>query len=524
MKRVIGLAVAALLMVSNFAVPAMANPTLGSITINKTVEGKVYDIYRVLDLSYRETSGTNEERFAYTINPDFQAFFDKYNGINGDRAKAVEFISKFAPNSSEFTDFSNAVKEYALELHKAGKLSIDVWFTETATKNTIVFENIPLGYYLFYPEGSLSGLCNMDTVYPGAVINIKHIEYPEIDKKIDDGDKGKAGGSYTVGDVIPYILRSQVPDTTGYDSYIYIVTDKMSKGLTFNDDVEIKVDGSPLSDDMFAVPTPIDKGDYNEIKIIFNNAKDIFKHVKGADIVITYSATLNDKAIIGPDGNSNSATIEYSNDPKVTDSTGTTPDVDIVKVFTFKLNVLKIDAETFGGDPDAYYRLNDATFSLWTTKERAGVDTRYYGGDTLYRLDDDMNPLTTSNNGEFDFMIGEGTFYLFEEKAPAGFHKTEEPYIFIVEAKVEDNELKSLIVSQKKPDDNKNIVDMEVDADTGIIEAVILNYSDSGGILPGTGGAGTKIYMMGGGLLLLGSVAGMFISNRKKNRKTVANY
>ena len=46
-----------------------------------------------------------------------------------------------------------------------------------------------------------------------------------------------------VGETVNYTVTSQVPNVVGYDSYTFIVTDKLSKGLTLNDDIKVTIDG-----------------------------------------------------------------------------------------------------------------------------------------------------------------------------------------------------------------------------------------------------------------------------------------
>lgn len=49
-----------------------------------------------------------------------------------------------------------------------------------------------------------------------------------------------------IGDKINYKLTATVPDMSGYTSYTFKITDTMSKGLTFNNDVAITIGGTAL--------------------------------------------------------------------------------------------------------------------------------------------------------------------------------------------------------------------------------------------------------------------------------------
>ncbi|MDR2649154.1 MAG: SpaH/EbpB family LPXTG-anchored major pilin [Clostridiales bacterium] len=513
MKRFLSMIVASFVAVSS-AAPVMAaavpaESDKGSITINKTVAGKKYDIYRIFDMTMNEAG----DRFSYTINPSFKDFFDSKGYAN--RAAAVEFVTGL--RADDLAAFSNEAKEYALAKQKAGTFGDGVMYTATAAGTQIKFENIPLGYYLFYPEGTSNGLCNLTTAGPNAEIDLKG-DYPTVDKTIAGGAKG---ASHTVGDVVDYQLKAVVPDMTGYTKYHFIFKDKMSKGLTFDENsVVVKVDGNVLAEADYELTAVPGGSDSTDIKIVFVDFYNKYKEKTGADIVVTYSATVNDNAVTGAEGNSNNASIVYSNDPNYdyegenepgpNDPDPETPidPEDIVKVFVFDLSAKKVDGT------ELTRVISDAEFSLWTTKANSAETKNYTdnGGNdiTLYLV---TKTLKSDAEGKFNYKIGAGEYYLFEEKAPAGYVLNDEPIVFTIAAVINNNELEGLTVT---PSDA-----FTADADTGIVATNITNFADHDGEirLPGTGGMGTKIFMAGGGLLMIGSITGMFISSKKKAGK-----
>jgi fimbrial isopeptide formation D2 family protein len=423
----------------------------------------------------------------------------------------------------DITEFSNQAKVYALAKQKAGTLGQDVFFSATASGTTTVFADVPLGYYLFYPEGTSNGLCNLTSTDPDAEIDLKG-NYPTVDKTIvEEGSDGVTGSSYTVGDVVDYQLKAVVSDMTGYNKYHFIFKDNMSKGLTFDENsVVVKIGGVTLVKDAgYALTTSPGSNGSTDIKIVFLDFYANNKDKMGEEILVNYSATVNQNAVTGAEGNSNNASIVYSNNPnhEYTGENEPGPDdpetetpidpEEIVKIFVFDMKATKVDGDVLSR------AIPNAEFSLWTTKvpkDPSGIETKTYndsGTDvTLYLV---SKELKSDADGKFNYKIGSGKYYLFEEKAPAGYILNDEPLVFTVTAIIEDNELTGITV------DPTNVFTHSVE--TGVLATDITNFADSSVILPGTGGMGTKIFMMGGGLLMFGSIAGMLISSKRKAKK-----
>lgn len=196
-----------------------------------------------------------------------------------------------------------------------------------------------------------------------------------------------------IGDKVDYVLTSVVPDMTGYDTYFFVINDKMADGLTFdNTSVHVYIDGTELVNGGGTTYYRIDEGDAAKVgnvqytfQIVMN---DFIQHSadKGKELKVTYSATLNSNADITTTGNPNKVFLTYSNNPNVTadgESTGnpdepkpgTPPDPDTpdnpgddyddpvgvtpwsdVNTFTTAIKILKVDNDT---NP-----LKGATFQL----------------------------------------------------------------------------------------------------------------------------------------------------------------
>lgn len=478
----------AVMLVASAATGALAAGP-GEITVNKTVAGKTYDIYRIFDVTYTGT-GANKT-YLYTMTDEFKGFFTSEYGIAADdHAGAVAIVS----DSKKFDAFVEKVKKYALEN------GIAVTDSKTATGTSVVFSNLSLGYYLVYPQGGLTAACSLTTTDPEATVDVK-TEYPEIDKVIVENGTDKDVTTSKVGDMVTFKLTSTVPDMTGYTKYTYKVTDTLSAGLTFNNDVAVKVGTRTLySPQDFKVTPVAHAGNETIFEIDF---VDFLQHQAraGDKVVITYTATVNENAVIGGTGNPNEVNLIYSNNPKDENSTDKTPD-DIVIVYTFMLNLEKVDAANHAT------KLNGAIFSLWTPEFISGATTKSHtdGGSSivLYLI---KNDLETTGNGTFQFNVKAGTYYLFEETPPTGYNKMTDPIKFTVTPEFDPNTNLLLNVTT----DN---TDVTWDASTGSVSTTVENRS--GLELPSTGGRGVTLFVAGGGVLMLGSI-GTLIFRRKKS-------
>ena len=127
----------------------------------------------------------------------------------------------------------------------------------------------------------------------------------------------------SIGDTVTFTITSKVPShATDYDFYYFIINDTLSEGLTFGSITSVKVgdtemkklggEGVSAEQAEYAVYTEEDAGDHTfEIALLKANTAAF----AGKTITVTYTATLNEKAVIGGDGNLNTESVTYSNNP-----------------------------------------------------------------------------------------------------------------------------------------------------------------------------------------------------------------
>ncbi len=339
----------------------------GSITIKNPQENETYKAYKIFDVTYDlGGTGSDDDRYAYTIAPewvdDVQAYVGNTKGTDGtypaitakgltitpvkDTSGVVVYNVARVPDDPATTDvnediFSAADFGEAMAEESSGKTAV--------TFNGAKAENLDLGYYMVQPT-TANSLVSLTTTDADVVVSDKN-EKPEVDKSIlEEGkvldctntDEGHVHDdtcykdveeevdhtTASVGDKIPYQLETKVPDMTGYKTYFFVVNDTMSEGLTFNDDVKILIGGEDQTQKElvkgtdYSVKTTTDEDGKTNIRIVFNNMKQYWSDVEAEDwagepIVITYSATVDEDAVMGTVGNPNKAFIEFSNNPNV---------------------------------------------------------------------------------------------------------------------------------------------------------------------------------------------------------------
>ena len=293
----------------------------GSITVANPVKDQTYTAYKIFDVVYDD-----QDHYSYTIDStsDWYSTVSTYandtaHGLTLTQVNGGDTYVVTTGNGFSAPDFAAALKK-AIN-GKAGKpLSGDA--------GSVTVSGLDLGYY--FVASASGALCNLTTTNPTVTIHDKN-DMP-FEKTADATD-------VEVGQIVTYTIKGKVPDTTGFDKYTYEITDTMSDGLTFNrNSLAVKVGSADVTADT----------DKCEITYDAENASNTFKvtiKVKnckvGDDIVVTYNATVNEKAIAVV--SENKAELTYSNNPADLESKTTTPP-EIVKVYSAKIVIDKYEA------------------------------------------------------------------------------------------------------------------------------------------------------------------------------------
>ena len=633
MKRIKKLAslVLALTLVLTMALPALAaDNDLHTITVNQNADDKTthtYEAYQIFagDLADVEGkkvlsniiwgAGVNGDALLAALKAEksFAGAFDKCTTA----AEVAEVLGGDAFTNSTITT-STATDAFA----RIAENNLTTTIAGTATGTGSVKISVTgSGYYLVKDKDASVNTANgaytrfMLEVVGDATATVKS-EVPSGDKQIyiEDPDGNITTGdanNASIGSHVSYEITSKVPNHVGYNYYYFIMNDTLSEGLTFDGvgSVAVKVGNTALvqGTDYYVYTENVAPKTF---RLAFAN---IMKYEVGAPIVVTYSATVNDKAVVGTTGNPNTWNLQYSNNPDDTfdgdrpdgENTPGLPAEDANKVlgetpeektltYVTELDITKyansvaedhllagaeftltgiskqvvLNAVEYyeASENGTYYLLLDGTYTetapTGTEYVEIGVGTKdtttgyikdgdnyvvptdkaEYEGKTIYKLVKgtadayaDVNTkyekktvtetsyvdavvsieLTTDEYGKISFKdLGAGTYTLTETVTPEGFN-TLEPITITIGFKGPDEvstgdekcewtmTAEGLDITQNEDSSGNKL---------GIFSTNIVNKS--GSLLPSTGGIGTTIFYVVGGILVIG--AGILLVTKKR--------
>ena len=542
------------------AFAAEANTDAGRVQATVTNETKhSYAAYQIF-------KGTQEAGNAALGDVDWGS------GVNGpDLLTALQGDNRLnvgEGGSNIFAGYTEAAQvAAALEKYKADPVVAAV-FANLADKNRTgtaeaqiaagaTYVPIPVGYYLLVDTTNLGEGAN-DALNPALLqvtnngdITIKEkYEVPTVDKSVTgtDGITGEATDC-NIGDSVTFTLTGTLPgDGEGqydgkwlddYDSYKYIFHDTLSDGLQYNGDVKVYLaakgtDGEPdlagkteIAESGYTVAAGDAAAEGDTLTVTFEDLKKVDGVTDASFIIVEYSATLTEAAVIKKPGNTNTVKLEYSNNPNTdssgdpSDGTGETPE-DTVYVFTYELDGTKVDGQT----PNK--TLKDAQFVLYRGKD--GADPTYADGiptNVEYALvaggklegwtESRETAMGTDGNGkgilvsDVDGLFGvsgldAGTYYLEEVKAPAGYNLLKDPVKLTIDAEISGGDAET-----KQPptigrldlitEGKDGPITTEGNEDNGTVSLEVQN--NMGALLPSTGGMGTTLFYIAGAALVL---------------------
>ncbi len=372
------------------------------------------------------------------------------------------------------------------------------------------------------------------------------VDVPKVDKKIVEGNDKVDTNEAAIGDDVNYEITGTLPSNLdAYKTYYFEFNDTLSKGLTLKEDtIKVTVNGEEVKRGEDGLYTQEVSEDNNNttIKITIPDAKKVAG--AGADIVVTYTATLNKDAIIAGDGNDNKVHLVYSNNPNKNGDgtpgsndhpTGQTPE-EQVKTYTTELAVLKTDEEgkilegaefTLGGNgvkvslvtkeefvPDengAYWKLKNGSYTTMApASDNSNIDDydmdagKFSLKKTIkpsYETDNSSTAVDTiGKDGRITFTgLGAGEYTLTETKVPDGYNAID-PIRFTITFDPETKEFRAEGISLGA---------------NNTLETTVINKK--GSLLPSTGGIGTTIFYIIGGILVIGAGIILVVKKRASN-------
>ena len=478
----------ALVMALALTATAFAEGETGSITINDAVVGQTYTIYQILDL---ESYNASANAYAYKATTAWNTFINR-DDIKGTYVEVDAQGYVTWKGDADAAAFAKLAQKYAKDNSITNQGSV------TATSTTVSFTGLDLGYYLV--DTTLGTLCSLNTTNPDVVMEEKN-EVPTNVKTVEEDSTGNYGqkNDADIGQTVNF--KSTITAQPGAENYVF--HDTMSAGLTLNK-ASIKVNGVAVTDgqgndvagDNYTVSYPSGDGsDGCTFEIAF--AQSYLDTITAATtITITYSATLNENAVIAGEGNPNTSTLSYGNsgDESHTPS-GTTPPSETV-TYTWDVDVFK-----YTKDGETEKALADAKFTLSKNADGSNPIALVSKGNNVYRVaktgeTDTVTEITTDATGKFTIKgLDADTYYLTETAAPAGYNKLAGPVTIVI--------------------GENGVVNGTTEAPQGVDEVKVLNQS--GAELPSTGGIGTTIFYVLGGVLVVGAAV-LLVTKKRMER------
>lgn len=481
---------AAFALVLAMAVPAFADgANQGTISV-PAGSSHTYKIYQIFTGDYSNGKLSNVKWGQNSKNREGASVGGKVSEdvlnqlaavVNDSDAKKLEVIEKYA-------DLDN--KEFATVTHSNSA-------------------KVAPGYYLFKDTtATAENEVYITEVVGDVTIKAKNSNVPGFEKKLKDTNDTEGAttdwqdvADHDIGDAIPFKLEGTVPDDyTEYTSYYFAFHDEEEAGLTFNkDSVEVYVDDTKIAAG-FEVKTSTNDG--CSFEVVFSDLKAIDDVRAGSKIRVEYTATLNDKAVIGDDGNLNKARLEYSNNPRDTKSKGMTV-WDNVVVFTYQVVVNK-----YANSVAESNKLPGAEFTL-SKKLKDGKTKK-------------IDVVKSEGGVRFTFKgLDDGEYTLTETVTPEGYN-TIDPITFKVSANHAitwngTGDRNTLLESLTgNPVTGKITFAKNANVNGSLVTDII---NKSGTVLPSTGGMGTTVfYVVGGGLMAVAVVL-LVTKKRMENKR-----
>jgi len=490
---------------------AADNATLTVSTTDAKFAGKTVNAYKM----FSATVSGDGKAVSYTLTDEWKPFFKNSVGLTGVtdenvNDKANDYVSKL--KDSTLVAFATKASNWAQT--KANNITADATATVSADasngKYTATFTGLGYGYYVVAVPGAT--LANAKSQYATLVsVHSTKVDadikgyLPTVDKKVQVDGTGKDATDAKIGDTLTFTLTSTIPDMSAYDTYTFNFNDTLSKGLTFGQVKSVKVENVTLTENTdYTVTTPTASNN-NTLTVAMKDFKTKQQANAGKKITVTYTATLNENAVVGGAGNVNSAKIQYSNNPS-TNGTGES-EPSKVRVFTYGFTVDKYTGDQY---TDAATRLAGAEFTLAHKDGSAISFVQVSAGsataNAVYRVakagETGTTTITTPANGKVVFEgLKNGEYTLTETKAPAGYNKLASAIGVKVNGQNNGTDTTNATVTITYNNDNGN--DYNQTASNGVIPV----QNKSGAILPGTGGMGTIAFTVIGVLVIALGVA-----------------
>ena len=507
MKRMLGLLLSLLMLVSVTSV-AFAEGESGSsntctITINNDKTGHTYEAYQIFTGTPYEIKNAENKVIG-------KGLTDICWGANNTEKKTgaltqAEVTGLDTTNLASYVDFTTTATA-----------------TSTYTAGKYVISGLVPGYYLVRDKAdTLNGVHDSHTAFILEVVETSEVTpksaKPTVDKLVwdepNDAEEGHTEGwgetaDHAINETFRFKLIATLPNDDNfkyYDKYKVIFTDTMSGGITFDgiESVQIVVGETKTSVPSYdCTATKGQVGGEWQLTIEDITLNKTVALTGGAAVEVVYKAYLNESAKVnGATENKNTVYLEYSNNPNVggAASMGKTAE-DHVWVFTYTAENTKVDG--------TQKPLAGAGFRLYTD-EACSNEFQLIFDEALkaYRPvkgeEDGVEMTSAETTGKFNIVgLDAGTYYLKETSVPVGYNSCANVKIVIAATHAENVDKISATVDFSNSTNKTNTI-----------------VNNAGIQLPETGGMGTTVLYVAGGVLVLAAVVLLVTKKRMSDKQ-----
>ena len=519
-KRLVSLLLTMVMLLAMGVTSAFAAGSDGSITITNATVGKEYSVYKVFDLTYSTNNdGTTNVAYTYTKNGESDTFFTALQG-----------------EGSPFTLVETTTSGVYSVTLTAGKTASDVstFLTKqqnnltaataaTAEGSELTFNNLAYGYYFVTSE--VGTVLTIDSTLPNVEIVDKN-QKPDWDNKdpenpdkdypdkpgkviIENGVK-KTENTANFGDTVNFSIAVNATAYVGdQQATYYYITDTLADGFSDVKDIKVLVNNIALDENAY---TLVQSGNTFTVTVPYAKA-----YGANAKIEVTYSATVENDAVLAGNGNLNTANFTYDTKEPGTD----TPDPDTdpnfpednkktTTTYVYALGIVKVDPEgnTLEGAEFSVTDAGDATIYAKATDTKGVYE--YCTEDTAGAV----KQFATDGNGVLVIKgVKAGSYKVTEQVAPKGYNLLQgsttveavlkEKYSTTVTTYIDGNGK----VTMDTTDKTKTY-------ETGANVAGLVIVNNKGAELPSTGGMGTTLFYALGGVLVVGAAVLLVVKKR----------
>ena len=495
------------LVVTGFAEDSGTTGT-GKITINNAVAGQTYTIYKILELeSYNAEPG--KEAYSYKVAQKWNTFVtteatDFFEIHNNRTDNIVDGYVSWKGDKTEAraAEFAQKALAYAKK-EVNGNPQIEPDDKITAESDTVVFNGtngagLPLGYYLV--DSSMGTLCSLDTTNSEVTIREKNA-VPTNDKQVqEDSKENEAGNGWgktndaDFGQVVKF--RSTITLPKGASNVKY--HDTMDTNLEL-DKTTIKVytDAAlsvAVSTDEYTVTSDNTNGNLTDgctFEVSFNQSYLNELAETNTTVYVSYSAKIKNDASIGT-ALVNNSHITYGDNNTQSEESKT-------NTYTWGFDVLKFANGQEGNVLSGvkFILLNSEKNKVATFSNDKFIEWKDFEEKTTkpnYTLPGNAT-LTTDDTGKINLSgLDSDTYHLREIEGLPGYNKLANDVEVKVEATVNENATSMSYQRKNIKVENK-----------------------SGTEMPSTGGIGTTVFYVVGGILAVGAAV-LLVTKKRMER------